>query len=170
MNGKTTRRPMVIITALFGGVAMLAQPAQAKDRYYLIEDSYPGAVQYQYVETMPMKSVTIEKPVLIQRTTRTVTTTRTTRSTAYRPKKTHIAARPIRHRTHVVASRPTYSQRTVERTIATEPMLIDRPLWVEQTVEKPVTVERPMIIDKAVEVDRPILVKQHHHLLDFSLF
>ena len=78
--------------------------------------------------------------------------------------------RPIRHRTHVVASRPAYSQRTFSRTIGTEPMLVERPLWVEQTVEKPVTVERPMIIDKAVAVDRPVLVKQHHHLLEFNLF
>ncbi|PWT97415.1 MAG: hypothetical protein C5B53_08045 [Candidatus Melainabacteria bacterium] len=183
MNGKLTRRSTsVIVTALLGGL-VLAPSAQAKDRYYLLEESYPSSMQcqqYSYVESMPVttpvtveKTVTIEKPVVFERSTRTIKTMRTTtlKTASLKRKRIHVAARPIRHRTHVVASRPTTLTRTtVQRTVATEPMLIERPLWVEQTVAKPVQVERPMIIEKAVEVDRPILLKKHHHMVELNLF
>lgn len=168
MNRETISRSIPVITAALLSGAALAPSAEAKDRYYLIEESYPSTMEC--VETVPLttieKTVTIEKPVLIERSTRTIRTTRhhtMARKTSFKSKSMHIAAKPVR-RTHTLARRSTITQKTVQRTIATRPVLVESPVWVEQQNTK------PMVIEKAVEVDRPMLVKKHHHLVEFNLF
>ena len=168
MNRKCFISQIISTAMVAAGIgAILGSPAEAKTRYYLLEEpAYPST--YEWIETMPMgvktveKTVTIEKSVIIEKTTKTIRYTRP-RATALKMKHRTVAARRPMHRTHVVAYRPAYAQSF------TTTKIVEKPVRVERFVETPVRVEKPMIIEKAVEVERPVLVKKHRHLLEFSL-
>lgn len=192
MNRKIAKTQ--VLSAAMVAVGILASPAQAKTRYYLLDEpAYPSA--YEWIETMPTtnvrtveKTVTIEKPVVIEKSTRTIRYTRPRmRTTSMKMKHRTLAARPLahrthlvatQHRTHLVATRPYAS--TYAKSFTTT-KIVEKPVRIERFVETPVTVEQPMqpmIIEKAVEVDRPVLldnpvlvkVKKHHnHLLELNL-
>jgi len=165
----------------------------------------PGVTEYQYTRTVtetPLTEqfVTVEKPVVIEKSEKTHEKMVITQTIRQRPlitaKRRVLASKPImRHRTaHILASgnRTFYKERTIERTIekpvlVEKPVFIDRPVdrvvekpvYIDRVVEKPVMIEqqaeKPVMIEKPVvierQVEQPVLIeRRHHHLLNMSIF
>ena len=155
-------------------VATLGVPALAcdKDGSTTIKSSVgPGVVEYrtsaecQLLPTTSTNTVIIEKPVVLENTTRIIErqiirerTTSGRRMARHRVKRHHVAHVRRSRSARIASNKVTTIERTITKPIIVEkPITIERPVIIEKQVQVPVDrfIERPVYVDRVVE--KPIV-------------
>jgi len=125
----------------------------------------PSVIEYR--ESMPVSApVYVEKPVMLHSMEKTIEKTvvvekTTHRSTAIRSTsiRRSVASRPVyrpRHIAYVARPRRTMMARSSTAISTTTERVVEKPVMIEKPVfiERPVLIDRPVVVEKRVYVDR----------------